>query len=135
MSDKILVDTSAWILSFRRTGSLKLKEFLIEALDLDRVATSNIIVLELLQGAKTEKEYYLLKSRLDVLALYGISESTWNMAYKAGFQLRRKGITVPTADILISCIAKEHGLHLLHHDAHLKAAARELGVKAVDYLE
>jgi predicted nucleic acid-binding protein len=55
MSDKILVDTSAWILSFRDSGSQKLKDNLRKALDTDRVVTTNIIILELLQGCRTKK--------------------------------------------------------------------------------
>jgi len=33
MSDKILVDTSAWIISFKDSGNQKLKKCLREALD------------------------------------------------------------------------------------------------------
>jgi len=135
MIDKMLVDTSAWVMSFRETGNQKLKEYLKEALDLDRVETTNIVVLELLQGCKTRKEYDALKSRLDVLLAHSIGEQTWSIAYEAGFSLRRNGITVPTVDILICSIAKEHGLVLLHHDNHLKVISREMGVKAVDFLK
>ncbi len=69
MHDRVLVDTSAWIASFRETGNQKLKEYLREALDLDRVVTTNIVILELLQGCKSRKEYDALKDRLDILPL------------------------------------------------------------------
>jgi predicted nucleic acid-binding protein len=48
MRDEILVDTSAWILSFRETGNETLKDYLREALDSNRVVITNIIILELL---------------------------------------------------------------------------------------
>jgi predicted nucleic acid-binding protein len=135
MSDRVLVDTSAWIASFRETGNQKLKEHLREALDLDRVVTTNIVILELLQGCKAKKEYEALQARLDVLPLCGLNDKAWIIAYEAGYSLRRKGITVPTVDILICSIAKEQSLSVLHHDEHIKAVSREMGLKAVDFLK
>jgi len=134
MSDKILVDTSAWILSFKDSGNQKLKDCLREAIDSDSVVTTNIIILELLQGCKNKKEYEALKSRLDVLPLYKLTENTWTIAYESGFLLRRKGITAPTVDIMISSIAKENMLTIFHHDNHLKIISHEMGIKAVDFL-
>jgi len=135
MGDEVLVDTSAWIASFREKGNDKLKDFLRSALELDHVVTTNIVVLELLQGCKTRKEYDALKERLDILPLFTLDEKAWAFAYEAGYGLRRKGITVPTVDILICSIAKAHALKVLHHDDHMRSLARELGVKAVDFLK
>lgn len=134
MGDDVLVDTSAWIASFREKGNDKLKDLLRSALELDRVVTTNIVVLELLQGCKTRKEYDALKERLDILPLFVLDEKAWVFACEAGYGLRRKGITVPTVDILICSIAKSHGLKVLHHDDHMKSLSRELGIKAVDFL-
>lgn len=135
MSDSILVDTSAWILSFRETGNPKLKEFLRDAIEIDRVATTNFVILEILQGCKTTKEYGALKTRFDTLPLFAPDEDVWTIAYETGFSLRRKGITAPTVDILICSIAKRNGLALLHHDEHIRIIARMLGIQAMDYLK
>ncbi|MEK6742311.1 MAG: PIN domain-containing protein [Nitrospirota bacterium] len=135
MGDDVLVDTSAWIASFREKGNDKLKDFLRSALELDHVVTTNIVVLELLQGCKARKEYNALKERLDILPLFALDENAWALAYEAGYGLRRKGITVPTVDILICSIAKAHALKVLHHDDHMRSLARELGIKAVDFLK
>ncbi|MBI4653840.1 MAG: PIN domain-containing protein [Nitrospirae bacterium] len=134
MSDKVLVDTSAWIVSFKESDNQKLKNYLREALNSDRVVTTNIIILELLQGCKDKKEYETLKSRLEVLPLYGLTGNTWSIAYEMGFLLRRKGITIPTVDIMIASIAKENTLSVFHYDNHLKVICREIGVKAIDFL-
>ena len=49
MTDKkFLVDTSAWILSFKTTGQEGLKTLLKEAIERDRVVTTPVIALELL---------------------------------------------------------------------------------------
>lgn len=134
MGDDVLVDTSAWIASFREKGNDKLKDYLRSALDLDQVVTTNIVVLELLQGCKTRKEYDALKERLDILPLFVLDDKAWAFAYEVGYGLRRKGITVPTVDILICSIAKSHGFKVLHHDDHMKSISRELGMKVVDFL-
>ncbi len=134
MFDKLLVDTSAWILSFKDSGDQKLKDYLREAINSDRVVTTNIVILELLQGCKDKKEYEALKSRLDILPLYNITEKSWFIAYEIGFFLKRKGLTVPTIDIIIASIAKENALTILHHDNHLKIISREMGIKTVDFL-
>jgi len=135
MKDSILADTSAWIASFRVGGNRDLKEHLRTSLDMDRLVTTQIVILELLQGCKDRKEFEALKSRMDVLPLYGVNENTWTLSYEAGYSLRRKGITVPTVDILICSIAREHGLTLLHHDEHIKVIARELDIPSVDFLK
>ncbi|MBI4823364.1 MAG: PIN domain-containing protein [Nitrospirae bacterium] len=134
MSDKLLVDTSAWILSFRDSGSQKLKDELRAAIDSDSAVTTNIIILELLQGCKDRKEFEELKSYLEVLSLYNVTDRTWSIAYEAGFLLRRKGLTMPTADIIIASMAKENKLTILNHNNHLKTICRELGVKTKDFL-
>ncbi len=64
---KVLVDTSAWIVSFRRDGPQGLKSFLRKALERDRVVTTPLIVLELLQGCKTQGGFDNLKIRLESL--------------------------------------------------------------------
>lgn len=134
MSDRILVDTSAWILSFKSSGNQRLKDYLRESLDSDRIVTANIIILELLQGCKDKKEYEALKSRIEVLTIYKLTEDVWSVAYETGFLMRRKGITVPTVDIIISSIAKRNNLTIFHHDNHLKIISREVGIKTVDFL-
>lgn len=135
MADSILIDTSAWILSFRETGNLKLKEFVKESLEADRAATTNFVIMELLQGCKTKKEYDSLSARLNALPFYAIDDTVWVIAYEAGFALRRKGVTAPTVDILICAIAKRHGLAVLHHDEHIRLIARLLGIQALDFLK
>lgn len=134
MNDKILVDTSAWIASFRKTGNQKLKDYLRGILDLNRTATTNVVILELLQGCKSKKEYEDLKSMLEALPVYQADNNTWSAAYEMGYSLRRKGITVPTVDILICSIAKSHSLIVLHHDRHMKLIAKEIGISALDFM-
>jgi predicted nucleic acid-binding protein len=134
MKDKILIDTSAWICSFRKTGHGKLKQRVVEALTSLTAVTANIVILELLQGCINAKEYDVMQSRLAALELLNINDKVWEVAYEAGYQLRKKGITVPTVDIIISSLVKVHNCTLLHHDRHFKLVAGHLGIKTIDFL-
>ena len=135
MSDRILIDTSAWIVSFKKTGNESLKQKVVGALASLSAVTTPVIVLELLQGCRDRKEYESMKSRMEALEMLPVNEDVWESAYWAGYNLRRKGITVPTVDILILSIAKVHSCSVLHHDKHFKLVAKHLGVIALDYID
>lgn len=132
---KILVDTSAWIVSFKRTGQERLKSFLKEAIDKNRVAITPLIVLELLQGCKTQREFDNLKKRLESLENCLLNDLAWERVYAFGFSLRRKGLTVPTVDILIAFISMERGCILLHHDHHFRKIAAHFDLNLIDFLD
>lgn len=135
MPDKLLVDTSAWIVSFRQSGHEQLKKTLVAALDTLSVATTNIIVLELLQGCRNRNEYDAMHARLKSLETIQIDDDVWSLAYTTGYELRRKGITIPTLDIVIASAAKIHNCSLLHHDKHFHTLAKHLHINAVDYID
>ena len=77
----MLVDTSAWIVSFRKSGNEKLKKHLVAALDTFSVATSNIVIFELLQGCRNRNDYDAMKARLEVLETVPLSDAVWSLAY------------------------------------------------------
>jgi len=114
----ILIDTSAWIASFKKTGNDELKEFMRQAIVSDLAVTTPVIILELLQGCRSVGERDALKIKLESLDLLSITLSVWEQAYELGFSLRRKGLTIPTVDLIIAALAIEHKSLLLHHDEH-----------------
>lgn len=135
MDKKVLVDTSAWILSFKGTGHEGLKSILREAIDKGRVVTTPLIVLEVLQGCKTQKEFDHLKVRLESLENCPLDNLDWEGVYSLGFSLRRRGLTVPTLDILIAFLSMEKGYTLLHHDHHFRSIAEHSDLSLIDFLE
>jgi len=135
MAAKLLVDTSAWIVSFRKSGHEQMKKTLLEALDPLSVATTNIVILELLQGCRNRNEYVAMHARLTVLETIPINDAVWDLSYTTGYELRRKGITVPTLDIIIASAAKIFDCGLLHHDKHFRAISKHLHINAVDYID
>ena len=114
----ILIDTSAWIASFKKTGNHELKEFMKQVIVSGLVVTSPIIILELLQGCRSTGERDALKIKLESLDILSITLSVWEQAYELGFSLRRKGLTIPTVDLIIAALAIENKSLLLHHDEH-----------------
>jgi hypothetical protein len=135
MSAKLLVDTSAWIVSFRKSGHEQMKKTLLEALDTLSVATTDIVILELLQGCRNRNEYDAMHARLTALETIPINEAVWDLSYTTGYDLRREGITVPTLDIIIAAAAKIHDCSLLHHDRHFRTISKHLHINAVDYID
>jgi predicted nucleic acid-binding protein len=116
----ILVDTSAWILGLKQSCPEILKKILTEILDKDHVCICGIILLEILQGTRTKKEYYAIYSDLKALHYFEVNQEIWIRASQLGYDLRRKGKTIPSADLLIASIAIYYNLYLLHADQHFE---------------
>jgi predicted nucleic acid-binding protein len=116
----ILVDTSAWIVSFKKAGDHDLKESLRQAIVSGHAVTSPVILLELLQGCRSIEERDSLRMKLESLDLLPITPVVWEQAYELGFSLRRKGLTIPTVDLIIAALALENRTLLLHHDEHFE---------------
>jgi len=115
-----LIDTSSWILGLKRNSSNQIKNILTEILDKDQSATTGIIILELLQGTRTKKEYIEILSDLFALYYFEVNKKIWERASQLGFDLRRKGKTIPSTDLLIASVALHYDLTLLHSDNHFE---------------
>ena len=135
MKDRILIDTSAWIESFKKTGNKSLQQLIIKTLDSSQVATTNIIMLELLQGCRDKKEYAEMKMRLESLELLPANGKVWDTAYNAGYNLKKKGLTIPTIDLIIASIAKSYDYTLIHHDRHFRLVTKHLDISIIDFID
>ena len=58
------------------------------------------------------------------LPLLEADAEVWEEGYQTGFKLRKAGIAVPLADILIASIAIRHRSPLLHRDKHFVLIAQ-----------
>jgi len=124
-----LIDTSAWILGLKRNSSNQIKNILTEILDKDQSATTGIIILELLQGTRTKKEYTEILSDLSALHYFEVNKEIWEKASQFGFDLRRMGKTIPSTDLLIASIALHYDLILLHTDNHFEQIQEHTDLK------
>jgi len=117
-----LVDTTIWIHFFRGSG-IQFQERIVPLIMADKLATTPIIIMEILRGAKSQKEYDKLSKDLAALRCFDISTKVWERACKLGYALRHKGINAPLTDTLIAAVAQEHNALLLHDDRHYEMIA------------
>ncbi len=134
-NDLFLVDTSVWIevLPLRR-GSESLRQRVDGLIAEDRVATTGMVLLELLGGARSEDEYKRLRSMVSALHVLGVREDTWEDASWLAFQTRRKGLTIPFTDLLIATVAARSNAVVLHRDRHFDILAPHLSVQIESYV-
>ncbi|MBI4332348.1 MAG: PIN domain-containing protein [Chloroflexi bacterium] len=124
----ILADTSAWLMALGRLAVPGVVQRLRELIRQNRLATTPIVGLELLGGARSETEFQQLRDQLDGLHLLPINEPEWAEAARLAFELRRKGKTVPHAHTIIAAVAKRAGVTLLHADHHFDLIAEVTGL-------
>ena len=134
-SNLFLVDTSVWIFALRKQFIPSIKERVSRLLREQVVLTSGMIKLEILGGAKTEKEFQHLKTRFDALDSVETNTSLWEKAYALAFTLRRKGITVPYTDILIAACALTIESTLVHADVHFDVMAKHSGLTVESFVQ
>jgi predicted nucleic acid-binding protein len=79
----------------------------------------NHIYLELLQGARNESEYDLLREYLKTLPFYELKygQKSYENVALLNIRCRKRGITIRnTIDLIIAEIALENNLYILHND-------------------
>lgn len=125
-----LVDTSAWILAFSNRPPAPLKQTLGQALEEDRVQTCGVIVAELLQGCRTQKEQGVIRDHFASLHYLSWPEPSWVALGEMSAELRRHGLTIPIMDLMITWLAINQGSIVLHRDKHFDLMARHLPISA-----
>lgn len=133
-NDLFLVDTSVWIFALRKDPVAQIKDRIDSLLKEDTLVTMGLIKLEILAGSKTEKEYNRLKTRFDALESLVTDDELWRKACENGFKLRRRGLTIPSTDVLIASCALQAGAVLLHADAHFNLMEKPLGLRCESYV-
>jgi predicted nucleic acid-binding protein len=113
----LLLDSSVWIDGSRR-ATTDATRFLQARDETDELATTGIVVQEVLQGAIDERSYRTLRDALyGILVLEPRELSTYEIAAQLYRQARRAGFTIRSPnDCLIAAVALEHGALLVHND-------------------
>ena len=115
----ILVDTSVLIDLFKGASNgpaNRMREVLGHHIPF---GITSVIYQEVLQGAKLDKEYNLLRDYLSSQRFFHPQDvmKTYEDAARIYFSCRKKGVTIrSTIDCLIAQIALEQDLALLHND-------------------
>jgi len=124
----ILVDSSAWIryLSDRDSAYARsIGKLLVD----HRVAINPVIRVELLTGAKDERQYAQLEDAFGGLHTLDLTDSVWKRAERLRFELRQAGHLIPVPDVVIGCCAVVYGCELLHADRHFDRIAKSIALK------
>ena len=127
--DKVIVDTSVWIESFRPEGETELKETVRQLISEGKILLPGIIETEILRGTKSKKEYQMLDEVLGGLTYLPVEDSFWGRLAKFSFDLFRAGVTVPLTDTYVAFLAIENDVPILHRDTHFDLIAQNTGLK------
>ena len=100
----ILVDTSVWVVALRDPASRERRE-LDGLLQQDVVTTTDVVVGEVLQGARSVEDFLKVADRMDALHYLHADKSIWSRAARLSFDLRRQGLTTALSDVLIATVA------------------------------
>jgi predicted nucleic acid-binding protein len=119
---RVLVDTSVWIEFFRKNEPYF--SIVSRLIDDEQVFCCGIILAELMQGAKSEKELGVLDDFPRVFPFITESGSLWSTAGKLAFQLRRKGVTIGLSDCYIAMAAATVGAQVATLDNHFQLLAK-----------
>lgn len=130
----ILVDSSVWIDYFSGNSSPE-TDFLDGVLGVSAVAIGDLILAEVLQGFRHDKDYKTAKRLLGELMTFELLGTKMAVKSADNFRkLRKKGITIrKTADVIIASFCIEHSLPLLFSDKDFKPFVEHLGLRDAIY--
>ncbi len=125
----IVVDTSVWI-DYVRGICAPHTNLLDYELKHNRIITGDLIIVEFLQGFRTEKDYQAAKEIMESLEYHDFAGKEIALQSAQNFRkLQRSGITVrKTIDVIIATFCIENGYELLHNDRDFDPMEELLGL-------
>ena len=130
----ILVDSSVWIEYFN--GKINPQtDWLDAALGKEVIIVGDIILAEVLQGFKSDRDFQRAK---ELFMTFQFMEMLgWEIAVKSAENyrfLRKKGVTVrKTIDVMIGTFCIHNGISLLHDDQDFGPLIKHLKLDAVKF--
>ena len=125
----ILVDTSAWIEFLRDTGSPVCQR--VDDLLARRIATCDVVRMEVLAGARDEAHLHELRRLLARATHLPTEPLDYENAAALYRSCRQQGETVrKLVDCLVAAVAIRAGVPILHHDQDYDALARCTALQA-----
>lgn len=125
----ILVDSGVWIDYFNGVYN-KQTDTLDVTLGIRPVAVSDLIMTEVLQGFRVDKDYKAAKALFNDLTVFDLLGKDMAIKSAENFRtLRKRGITIrKTADVIIATFCIERKLPLLFSDKDFKLFVKNLGL-------
>ena len=125
----IVADTSAWIDYVRGVDAPHTNLLDYELLH-NRIITGDLIIVEFLQGFRSEKHFKEAKQLMDSLEYFDFLGKEIALEAASNFRkLRKNGITArKTIDIIIATFCIENGFELIHNDRDFDPMEKHLGL-------
>ncbi len=128
----IFVDSSVWIDYFndQQTRSVELLESLLGS---EPLIIGDIVLTEVLQGFRNDREYLVAEELLTSLSVRNVLNTELALESARNFRyLRKRGITVrKTLDSIIATFCIRSNLLLLHSDRDFDPFEEHLGLQVV----
>ncbi len=126
----IVVDSSVWIDYFTGKNTSAARK-LDSLLGDEPVAIGDLMLTEVLQGFRTEKDFRKAKELLMSLVIVNMLDTVIALKSAENFRmLRKKGITIrKTIDTIIATYCIENKLPLLHSDKDFQPFHKHLKLK------
>ena len=115
----VLPDTCAWI-DYFNGRTTPLADSLAQALNDHEVITCGVVMYELFQGVRSDKESEVLRTAFSSLRYLELDSELWLSAAQLSASLRIRGITLPFSDIIIAALSHRHDLVVLTVDQHFR---------------
>lgn len=128
----ILVDSSVWIDFFRGAATPQVEQ-LDSLLGSTPLAVGDLILAEVLQGVRDEREFNLVRRTLEDFTVIELGGKNIAIQAARNFRtLRGLGFTVrKTIDSIIATRCIEDGLTLLHADRDFDPFQQHLGLRVM----
>lgn len=125
----IIVDSSVWIDYFCGADTPQ-ADRLDSVLGIKPVAIGDLILTEVLQGFRHDKDYKAARKVFEDVTIFDMLGTQMAIKSAENFRaLRKKGITVrKTADVIIATFCIEQKLPLLFSDKDFKPFVKHLGL-------
>lgn len=126
----ILVDSSVWI-DYFNNNQTSASTYLDSALGRDYLLIGDLVLIEVLQGFKSDRNFRTAKQLLTSLEVVELSNQHLAIKSAENFRaLRKKGITVrKTIDVVIATYCIENNLPLLQSDKDFIPFSEHLGLR------
>ncbi len=130
IGERVLIDTSVWIDYFKAKNNPVAKG-VDDILTYSDVYVPKIIIAELIQGAKSEKEISIIEEFTGAFNIVDQSKETWVKAGKLSYSMKKKGLSVNLADCYIAMIAAENNCKVLTMDKHFDDIKKFLKIELI----
>ncbi len=126
----VVVDSSVWVDYFNGRIT-KQTELLDSLLGRELLVIGDIILTEVLQGFRSDKDFKRARRLLDCLIFRDMLGKELAVKSAENYRrLRKKGVTVrKTVDIIIATFCIANGLALLHDDRDFEPMEKHLNLK------